>query len=226
MTAFAAIKRLNPELPLYSVLDPVFARYGRVLEVPDGKDLIRKLAATPLPETGNSYQASDELLEKTDTVKAFAATVFGGMELQAGFCNGFGHTMNAMEYHKCSEVNVSPTGLVLLLALPEQLSDGTLNSADVVGFYLPKNVYVEVYAFVLHFAPCRVTKKGFKCLIGLEKHTNEPLPSVDTAAPGEQKLLWARNKWLTCHPDSPQAADGAYVGIVGENIELRLPEGY
>ena len=222
MNTLAVLKKLNPNLKLYSVTDPEFARYGRVLDVPNGEELVKKVARTPLPESGNTYTGSVRRLEKTDTTKYLKTLVFGEMDMQAGFCNGFGHTMNAMEYHKCSEVNVSPTGLVLLLALPEQLSDGTLNSADVVGFYLPKNVYVEVYAFVLHFAPCRVTKKGFKCLIGLEKHTNEPLPSVDTAAPGQQKLLWARNKWLTCHPDSPQAEKGAFAGISGENLSLKL----
>ena len=32
-----------------------------------------------------------------------------------------------------------------------------------------------------------------------------------------------RGKWLTCHPDSPQAAKGAFAGITGENIRLTLP---
>ena len=224
MTAFDEIKRLNPELPLYSVLDPEFARYGRVLEVPGGAELIRALAETALPETGNAYQASCESLEKTESIKAFATQVFGGMEVQAGYCNGFGHTLNAMEYHKCSEINATPSGLVLLLALPEALTDGILKSEDVAGFYLPENVFVEIYPRVLHFAPCSISKNGFRCLVVLEKHTNEPLPSVNTAAPGEEKLLWMRNKWLICHPDSPQAKKGAFQGIIGENLVLRFPE--
>ena len=52
--------------------------------------------------------------------------------------------------------------------------------------------------------------------------TNTPLKQVDTAAPGERKLLWMRNKWLTCHPDSPQAEKGAFVGISGDNLDLRI----
>ena len=224
MTAFEEIKHLNPELPLFSVLNPEFARYGRILEVPGGEELIRVLAATPLPETGNSYRASDEALEKTESVKAFTTQVFGGMELQAGYCNGFGHTLNAMEYHKCSEINATPAGLVLLLALPEALTGGILNSEDVTGFDLPENDFIEIYPRVLHFAPCSISMDGFRCLVVLERHTNEPLPAVDTAAPGEEKLLWMRNKWMTCHPDSPQAAKGAFRGIIGENIVLRIPE--
>ena len=148
--------------------------------------------------------------------------VFGDMPIEAGFCNGRGYQLNAMEYHKCSEVNFTTTGLVLLLALPEQLDDGKLDSADVVGFYLPAGVLVEIFPLVLHFAPCRISEDGFRCLVILEKGTNEALPSVNTAAEGEEKLLWMRNKWLTCHPDSPQQKNGAYVGISGENLALQI----
>ena len=107
-------------------------------------------------------------------------------------------------------------------ALPEQLDDGRLDSADVVGFYLPENVLVEIYPMVLHFAPCRIAETGFRCLVVLEKGTNAALPSVDTTAPGEEKLLWMRNKWMTCHPDSPQKEKGAFVGIHGENLALKI----
>ena len=155
-------------------------------------------------------------------VSLISETVFGGMPVQAGYCNGHGHLLNALEYHKCSEVNLSSRGLVLLLALPSQLHDGRLDSRDVVGFYLPPQVLVEIHPLVLHFAPCRVTEEGFDCLVILEKDTNTPLERVDTSASGEQKLLWMRNKWLTCHPESPQAGNGAFVGISGENLDLHI----
>ena len=32
--------------------------------------------------------------------------------------------------------------------------------------------------------------------------------------------IWARNKWLIAHPDSAEAADGAQVGITGDNIDI------
>ena len=127
-----------------------------------------------------------------------------------------------MEYHKCSELNFSTTGLVLLLALPGALDDGRLLSRDVVGFYLPAGVLVEIHPLVMHFAPCRISENGFNCLVVLEKGTNAPLERVDTKAPGEEKLLWMRNKWMTCHPDSPQKEKGAFVGISGENIALAI----
>ena len=215
------LREKNPGLKLYSVLDPEFRRYGRVLNAETG-ELAAVLAATEIPEEGNCYKASVPALEAVPLMKSLRRTVFGEMEIQAGYCNGRGYKLNAMEYHKCSEINFSTTGLVLLLALPEQLDDGRLDSADAAGFYLPAGVLVEIFPLVMHFAPCRISEGGFNCLVVLEKGTNEALPAVDTSAPGEEKLLWMRNKWMTCHPDSPQKEKGAFVGVSGENIALAI----
>ena len=215
------LREKNPGLRLFSVLDPEFRRYGRVLSA-DTKALSAALAATPIPEAGNQYVASLPELEAVDLMPGLQRASFGEMPIQAGYCNGNGYKLNAMEYHKCSEINFTTTGLVLLLALPEQLDDGRLDSADVVGFYLPAGVLVEIFPMVMHFAPCRISEDGFRCLVVLEKGTNAALPSVDTTAPGEEKLLWMRNKWMTCHPDSPQKEKGAFVGISGENLSLKI----
>ena len=216
------LRKRNPRLPLYSVHDPAFAPYGRVLRVYNPVALRAALAQTKIPETGNSYTASDPLLEATADVRRLAHTVYGGMAVQAGCCNGHGFTLNAEEYHKCSEVNYTTTGLVLLLALPGDVQDRKLDASKVVGFYLPSETMVEIYPLVLHFAPCRVKPEGFDCLVVLTRGTNTPLERVDAAAPGEEGLLWMRNKWLLCHPDSPQAQKGAFVGITGENLTLSL----
>ncbi len=215
------LRQKNPELRLYSVLDPEFRRYGRVLNAETG-ELAAAMAAMEIPEEGNCYKASVPALEAVPLMKSLRRTVFGEMEIQAGYCNGHGYKLNAMEYHKCCEINFSTTGLVLLLALPEQLDDGRLDSADVAGFYLPAGALVEIFPLVMHFAPCRISESGFNCLVVLEKGTNEVLPVVDTSASGEEKLLWMRNKWMTCHPDSPQKEKGAFVGISGENIALAI----
>ncbi len=221
MTITEQLRSANPQLPLYDVHNPAFAPYGRVLPHPDPA-LFETLRQTAIPESGNRYVASDPALEALDAVRTIERTVYGGMPVQAGFCNGRGFTLNAEEYHKCSEVNATTTGLVLLLALPEDLHDRALNANDVKGFYLPPETLVEIHPRVLHFAPCRVSEDGFNCLVILTRGTNAPLPSVDTDAEGEQALLWMQNKWLLCHPDSPQAQKGAFVGIFGENIRLNL----
>ncbi len=216
------LRKKNPGLRLYSVLDPEFAPYGRVLRLADPEALARALENTPIPESGNCYVASDPVLEALSAVKHAERTVYGTVPVQAGYCNGRGFTLNAEEYHKCSEVNFSTTGLVLLLALPGDLRDRTLDSADVAGFYLPAGVAVEIHPLVLHFAPCRIREAGFNCLVILEKGTNAPIDCVNTSAEGEEALLWTVNKWMVCHPDSPQAQKGAFVGIRGENLKLRI----
>ncbi len=222
MTILKDLQKKNPDLRLYCVTDPAFAPYGQVLPCVEKDALSRALIETGIPESGNRYVASVPALEALPEVERIGRTVYGGMPIQAGFCNGRGFTLNAEEYHKCSEVNYSTTGLVLLLALPTDIRDRTLDSKDVVGFYLPPETLVEIYPRVLHFAPCRIKDSGFNCLVVLERGTNAPLDRVDTTAPGEEGLLWMQNKWLLCHADSPQAEKGAFVGITGENLTLKI----
>lgn len=216
-----SLRKNNPNISIFPVTDERFKPYGRIL---GGRDeaLSAALAGTEMPAEGNLYCASSDSLEAVPAIASICRRVFGEMEVQAGFCNGNGFTLNALEYHKCSEVNYTTTGLVLLLALPEDMEDGHLDSSSVVGFYLPPEVPVEIFPGTLHFAPCRVSEDGFNCLVVLEKGVNSPLDRVDTGAPGEEKLLWMRGKWMLCHPDSPQALKGAFIGISGENLTLKI----
>lgn len=222
MELLEQLRAANPGLPLYSVLDPEFAPYGRILPF-DAAELTAALARTPIPARGNAYVASLPELEARPEMALLGRLVYGEAPLQAGYCNGTGFTLNAEEYHKCSEVNLTDTGLVLLLALPGDLENGRLDSSRVRGFLLPAGVPVELHPLVLHFAPCRIRAEGFRCLVLLERGTNAPLEGgVRPDAAGEEALLWMRNKWMLCHPDSPQAAKGAYVGITGENLRLQI----
>jgi hypothetical protein len=217
-----SLREKNPGLPLFDVRDREFRKYGAVFAFDAQDALTEALRKTAIPETGNRYAASEPALEAAGANTSLSALCFDGKPVQVGCCNGRGFRLNAMEYHRCSEVNLTTTGLVLLLATPDKLRDGVLDSRDVAGFYLPPETAVEIYPMVMHFAPCRVTPDGFNCLVVLEKGTNAPLERVDTSLPGEDKLLWMTNKWLTCHPDSPQAEKGAYPGIRGENLTLNI----
>ena len=79
---------------------------------------------------------------------------------------------------------------------------------------------VEVYATTLHYAPCHCDEsKGFRVLVALPQGTNTDKPAIENKS-SEDKLLWARNKWLLAHPDSSEAAQGAHVGLSGENIDI------
>ena len=91
------LREKNPGLKLYSVLDPEFRGYGRVLSA-DTEALAASMAATAIPEEGNCYRASVPELEAVPLMKELGRTAFGGMEIQAGYCNGRGNKLNAMEY--------------------------------------------------------------------------------------------------------------------------------
>lgn len=216
------IRLKNPKLTLHSVMENAFEGYGQVLDGYDTSSLAAVLQKTMIPQSGNHYEASVPELEDLPVITELQNTVYGEIPVQAGFCNGHSFKLNAEEYHKCSEINYSTTGLVLLLAKPECLKDNCLCSGEVRGFYLPPNVLIEIYPRVLHFAPCRLSPDGFNCLVVLEKGTNLPLKHHAKVDSDESSLLWAKNKWLICHPDSLQAQNGAFVGISGENTHLQI----
>jgi hypothetical protein len=222
MTGKAALEKLrekNPHLPLFSVEDPEFSEYGRVLDSYDWDPVLVYLNdSSPMPPEGSSYTARDPVLSELNVIQRLQETVFSGAEIQAGYCNGFSDRLNALEYHRCSEVNLSPTGLVLLLARVEQIHRNHIPSEAVRGFFLPPGVGIEIFASTLHFTPCHITEKGFRCLVVLTEGTNTKIPIPERQAEGEEALLWMRNKWLIAHPESPLAAKGAYEGITGENI--------
>ena len=69
-------------------------------------------------------------------------------------------------------------------------------------------------------SPCHTDPaKGFRVLVALPAGTNTEKPDIRPLTE-EDKLLRACNKWLLAHPDSAEAADGAYVGLTGENIDI------
>ena len=100
-----------------------------------------------------------------------------------------------------------------------------MNTKKVQAFRAPAGTVVQVYETTLHYAPCcNVDEKGkvsegFRVIIVLPKDTNTAKPEI-TERDFEDKLLWARNKWLLAHPSSSEAGQGTYVGLTGKNIDL------
>ena len=56
-------------------------------------------------------------------------------------------------------------------------------------------------------------------MVALPKGTNTEAPKT-AGKTFEDRLLRANNKWLLAHPDAPEAKDGAYVGLTGENPDI------
>lgn len=204
-----------------SIYDPAFAPYGKVLEGYDTRELLDTLkAVTPLPE-GVEYVPSQPELESLPIARMLASNAYGGMPIQLGWCNGHNTKLNCLEYHRDSELNCGTEDFILLVAREDNIIDGRLDTSKVKAFHAPSGVMVEVYATTLHYAPCHTDpEKGFRVLVALPRGTNGPKPEM-TVLNWEDKTLWACNKWLMAHPESSEAAQGAYVGLDGVNVDIQ-----
>ena len=204
---------------IYSVLDKEFKPYGQVHDGFPTEEILSALAKTPVTN-GVVYTAEDAALQQLAVTEELSATVYGGMPIQMGWCNGHNTKLNCLEYHRDSELNLGTGDFILLLAKQEEVTDGKLDTAKVMAFRVPAGVLVEVYATSLHYAPCQTDSEGFQVLVVLPKGTNGVKPEQAKVYGGDDKLLWACNKWLIAHPETGEAAEGAFAGLIGENIDI------
>lgn len=200
-----------------TIRSPEFARYGAVLEG-DFEDVVEYLThSTDIPAQGNVYVANDPRLLSLASSDVIREREFGMLDMQAGYCNGKNSVLNCMEYHLTPEVDVAASRLVLLLGRCEDICEGAFDSSLCEAFVLERGDAVCLKSGTLHFSPCRALEEGFRCAIYLPTGTNLPL----NGACGDP-MLFKVNKWLLAHPDAPQAKQGAYVGIKGENLKIEL----
>lgn len=208
-------------MKIFSVTDPEFKPYGRVVTGLDTAkaEILAALANTPLP-AATDYVAEDAALQELPAAVEVSKHLFGGMPCQLGWCNGHNTYLNCLEYHRDSEFNLGTEAFILLLAKQDEMENGVLDTAKVRAFRVPAGVLIEVYATTLHYAPCHADPaKGFRVMVALPAGTN-----TDFRLPGApdplDRQLWARNKWLIAHPDSDEAAQGAVIGLSGENTDI------
>ena len=204
-------------MKIQKVTDPAFRKYGQVLEGYDFTGLIKEMKHTPVPEDV-IYVPSVEELEALDIMKDLQNKGYGGLPVQIGYCNGHNKKLNAVEYHRNSEINVAVTDLVLLIGHQQDIEpDHTYDTSKIEAFLVPAGTGIEVYATTLHYAPCHVNEGGFQCVVVLPKGTNTDL-TFQTEKTGEDSLMTAKNKWLIGHEDAKIA--GAFNGLKGENITI------
>ncbi|MBE6063777.1 MAG: DUF4867 family protein [Clostridium butyricum] len=203
-----------------NVNDPEFKKYGRVLKNYDCKEIIEKMGDTPLPNDV-VYEPSVKILEDLSIFNELKDREFGGLPIEIGYCNGNNNLLNAVEYHRSSEINIAATDLILLLgSLQDVEDDFSYDTSKIEAYLVPKGTAIEVYATTLHYAPCNADETGFRCVVVLPKDTNLPLEKhiekID-----EDALLFAKNKWLIGHKDTDLGEQGAFIGLKGENICLK-----
>ena len=204
-------------MKIQKVTDPAFRKYGKVLEGYNFGPLLKEMKHTPVPENV-VYVPSVEELEALDVEKDLKNKAFGGLPIEIGYCNGHNKKLNAVEYHRNSEINVAVTDLVLLIGHQQDIeADFTYDTANIEAFLIPAGTGIEVYATTLHYAPCHVNESGFQCVVVLPRGTNT---EIDFPMPkdGENGLMTAQNKWLIAHEDAK--IEGAFNGLKGENITL------
>ena len=204
-----------------SVTDKAFAKYGFVVEGYDWKPLIEKLIEVSEKPAGSViYIPGNEQLEALPIADDIQNRLYGGMPIQIGYCNGHNRQLGCFEYHRGSEVGVAADDIILLLAPLEKVKEHKLDTAEVEAFHVPAGTAVLFYETALHYAPCTADGgDGFRVAIILPKGTNLDKPAIKESN-GEDKLLWAANKWLIADPDSPEAANGAWPGLTGKNVVL------
>ncbi|KPB03160.1 DUF4867 family protein [Bacillus sp. CHD6a] len=221
MSKLEMLRSLNTNLSIFEINDKEFLPFGRIVEEYDFTSYLNYMNETDIPNEGNIYMASIPEMEQRTPSELIKNNFYGGMDIQVGYCNGVNSTLNGLEYHKSSEINVAGTDMILLLGQVQDIVDNSFKSNNVTGFFVPEGKAVELYATTLHFAPCKVRDEGFKTVVILPKGTNEPLNEGLVRKSKEDQLLFMKNKWLLAHPEREVLMNkGAYPGIDGENIEI------
>ena len=203
-----------------SLTDKEFKKYGQVLKNYDCSEILEKMKEAPLPENV-IYEPSIKELEELSIAKELKEREFGELPIQIGYCNGNNYMLNAVEYHRTSEINIAVTDLILLIGCQRDVEDDySYDTANIEAFLVPAGTAIEVYATTLHYAPCNANEDGFKCVVVLPRDTNLPLENK-VHKTGEDALLFAKNKWLIGHKDTDLGEQGAFIGLVGENISIK-----
>ncbi len=204
-------------MKIYDVTDAKFRKYGRVVKGIDFSGLVEAMQNTPLPE-GVAYEPSIKELEALPVYEELKNKVYGELPIEIGYCNGHNDLLNAVEYHRSSEINVAATDAILIVGSQQDITDDfTYDTSLMEAFLLPKGTAVEVYATTLHYAPCSVKGEGFKVSIVLPAETNYPLEA--SHADWEDALITAKNKWLIGHPEGG-LDEGCHIGLVGKNLNV------
>lgn len=204
---------------IWDVSDVRFKKYGKVVKGYDCSELIRNMEEISLTD-GVIYIPSEPKLEALEIFNEIQNRQFGGLHIQIGYCSGSNVTLDALEYHRSSEVDIAATDLILLLGRQQDLDPEqyTYDASKVEAFYVPAGTMVELYATTLHYAPCNGKNGGFRCAIVLPYGTNMQLETKQHDL--EDRLLFAKNKWLIAHPDTDLAQQGAYIGIMGKKLSV------
>ena len=207
------------------VTDTSFRKYGKILTGIDFSEIYNVLEEMDYPED-IEYAASFGPLEEPEFRQKLSNTLYGELSVEIGYCSGYNKMLNALEYHRSSEANVAVTDIILLLGQQSDITeDFTYDTAQLEAFFIPAGTAVELYATTLHYVPIGTKENdyAFKMGVVLPFGTNFPLgitlgAEAEKEKLPEEKLLFAKNKWLIAHEESGE--EGAFIGLTGKNISV------
>ena len=78
-------------------------------------EILKAMEHAPLPLDEVIYEPSIEELEGLKIADEMKERAYGGLEIQIGYCNGNNKKLNAVEYHRSSELDIAVDDLILLL---------------------------------------------------------------------------------------------------------------
>lgn len=203
-------------MKVFKVTDKEFKPYGQILEDYDFNEIFETAKKLPIPDNEIIYETSLSSLERCKVKEQLQNRGFGGLKIQIGYVGGVNRTLNCLEYHKSSEFNIALDDIILVLGLEGQIENGYFSTDNCKAFFVPKGTGVELYGTTLHYAPMNVND-NYRVLCVLPKGTNGKKPKFDISNI-EDKMCFGNNKWIMCHPDSPDAKIGVYQGLKGDNI--------
>ena len=109
-------------MQIYEVTDPLFKEYGKIIDSVELTERLAEMKRTPVPEDV-VYVASEPKLEALAVMKELTDKTYGELPIQIGYCNGHNRKLNALEYHRSSEVDVAATELVLMLGKQQDITE-------------------------------------------------------------------------------------------------------
>lgn len=220
MMTLEMLNQLNAPRVIQSVLSLSFNPFGKVLTQFDTQKLIEVAQAqAEIPMTGNSYVPSCSELERLPVVSHIQQQVYGGLPIQAGICAGRNSHLTGLEYHQGSEVVIAGTDCIHLIGRLQDINEDSYDNGNIRAFFQPKGTAIELYSTTLHYAPCKVTEKGYVTIVILLEGTNTPLK---TESRGANRLLTKTNKFLIVHSSQEEKiASGVHAGLLGPLVEIK-----
>ena len=111
------------DMTIYDVTDEKFRKYGRIVQNIDFSGLVDAInEKTPLPD-GVAYEPSVAVLEELPVYQELTKKTYGELAIEIGYCNGHNELLNAVEYHRSSEINVAATDAILILGSQQDITD-------------------------------------------------------------------------------------------------------